>query len=125
MRGPDVEAYCLRCECKYEERSSVTIKVKKNPSLLLLEYFSMVWRQERKFWTSEFCFHYLNYCSSPPFPFTLFSHLCMTRFHILPSFAVGEIRSTSVLSRKHSDSDVSGGEHPPGERGGGGLLRAA
>lgn len=28
MRGPDVEAYCLRCECKYEERSSVTIKVK-------------------------------------------------------------------------------------------------
>ncbi|KFO96787.1 Transmembrane protein 9B, partial [Calypte anna] len=25
--GPDVEAYCLRCECKYEERSSVTIKV--------------------------------------------------------------------------------------------------
>lgn len=32
MRGPDVEAYCLRCECKYEERSSVTIKVKKkNP----------------------------------------------------------------------------------------------
>uniref|UniRef100_A0A8D1B808 Achaete-scute family bHLH transcription factor 3 n=1 Tax=Sus scrofa TaxID=9823 RepID=A0A8D1B808_PIG len=27
VRGPDVEAYCLRCECKYEERSSVTIKV--------------------------------------------------------------------------------------------------
>ena len=27
MRGPDVEAYCLRCECKHEERSSVTIKV--------------------------------------------------------------------------------------------------
>ncbi|XP_015333097.1 transmembrane protein 9B [Marmota marmota marmota] len=26
VRGPDVEAYCLRCECKYEERSSVTIK---------------------------------------------------------------------------------------------------
>ncbi|XP_071975244.1 transmembrane protein 9B [Engystomops pustulosus] len=25
--GADVEAYCLRCECKYEERSSVTIKV--------------------------------------------------------------------------------------------------
>ncbi|MBN3322465.1 TMM9B protein, partial [Atractosteus spatula] len=25
--GKDVEAYCLRCECKYEERSSVTIKV--------------------------------------------------------------------------------------------------
>lgn len=24
---PDFEAYCLRCECKYEERSSVTIKV--------------------------------------------------------------------------------------------------
>ncbi|XP_069821118.1 transmembrane protein 9B isoform X2 [Dendropsophus ebraccatus] len=24
--GADVEAYCLRCECKYEERSSVTIK---------------------------------------------------------------------------------------------------
>ena len=29
VRGPDVEAYCLRCECKYEERSSVTIKVRK------------------------------------------------------------------------------------------------
>ena len=27
VRGPDVEAYCLRCECKHEERSSVTIKV--------------------------------------------------------------------------------------------------
>ncbi|KAB0360919.1 hypothetical protein FD754_005075 [Muntiacus muntjak] len=26
VRGPDVEAHCLRCECKYEERSSVTIK---------------------------------------------------------------------------------------------------
>lgn len=25
--GRDVEAYCLRCECKYEERSSGTIKV--------------------------------------------------------------------------------------------------
>ncbi|XP_046897793.1 transmembrane protein 9B isoform X1 [Hypomesus transpacificus] len=25
--GNDVEAYCLRCECKYEERSSGTIKV--------------------------------------------------------------------------------------------------
>lgn len=25
--GADVEAYCLRCECKYEERSSITIKV--------------------------------------------------------------------------------------------------
>nr|XP_032813870.1 transmembrane protein 9-like isoform X1 [Petromyzon marinus] len=25
--GSDVEAYCLRCECKYEERSTVTIKV--------------------------------------------------------------------------------------------------
>lgn len=24
--GSDVEAYCLRCECKYEERSSDTIK---------------------------------------------------------------------------------------------------
>ncbi|KAL0189095.1 hypothetical protein M9458_016194, partial [Cirrhinus mrigala] len=24
--GQDVEAYCLRCECKYEERSSGTIK---------------------------------------------------------------------------------------------------
>lgn len=32
MRGPDVEAYCLRCECKYEERSSVTIKVNKKIS---------------------------------------------------------------------------------------------
>ncbi|XP_041074954.1 transmembrane protein 9B-like [Polyodon spathula] len=27
VAGSDVEAYCLRCECKYEERSSVTIKV--------------------------------------------------------------------------------------------------
>lgn len=26
--GNDVEAYCLRCECKYEERSSGTIKVR-------------------------------------------------------------------------------------------------
>uniref|UniRef100_A0A8C6SW99 Transmembrane protein 9 n=1 Tax=Neogobius melanostomus TaxID=47308 RepID=A0A8C6SW99_9GOBI len=25
--GHDVEAYCLLCECKYEERSSITIKV--------------------------------------------------------------------------------------------------
>ena len=25
--GKDVEAYCLHCECKYEERSSGTIKV--------------------------------------------------------------------------------------------------
>ena len=44
VRGPDVEAYCLRCECKYEERSSVTIKVRKekNPSFLLLKQFLMV-----------------------------------------------------------------------------------
>ncbi|XP_048828206.1 transmembrane protein 9B-like isoform X2 [Brienomyrus brachyistius] len=27
VAGKDVEAYCLRCECKYEERSSGTIKV--------------------------------------------------------------------------------------------------
>lgn len=27
MPGHDVEAYCLLCECKYEERSSNTIKV--------------------------------------------------------------------------------------------------
>jgi len=27
VEGKDVEAYCLRCECKYEERSSGTIKV--------------------------------------------------------------------------------------------------
>ncbi|XP_042197531.1 transmembrane protein 9B [Callorhinchus milii] len=27
VAGQDVEAYCLRCECKYEERSSVTIQV--------------------------------------------------------------------------------------------------
>lgn len=33
--GPDVEAYCLRCECKYEERSSVTIKVS---GVILLAY---------------------------------------------------------------------------------------
>ncbi|TRZ01748.1 hypothetical protein DNTS_008551 [Danionella cerebrum] len=26
VEGKDVEAYCLRCECKYEERSSGTIK---------------------------------------------------------------------------------------------------
>ncbi|XP_043915302.1 transmembrane protein 9B isoform X2 [Protopterus annectens] len=26
VAGPDVEAYCLRCECKYEERSSFTIQ---------------------------------------------------------------------------------------------------
>jgi len=25
--GNDVEAYCLLCECKYEERSTTTIKV--------------------------------------------------------------------------------------------------
>ena len=25
--GHDVEAYCLLCECKYEERSTTTIKV--------------------------------------------------------------------------------------------------
>lgn len=28
VEGKDVEAYCLRCECKYEERSSGTIKVR-------------------------------------------------------------------------------------------------
>lgn len=33
MPGHDVEAYCLLCECKYEERSSNTIKV-----LLLVVY---------------------------------------------------------------------------------------
>lgn len=27
MPGNDVEAYCLLCECKYEERSTTTIKV--------------------------------------------------------------------------------------------------
>ncbi|XP_060694487.1 transmembrane protein 9B isoform X2 [Chiloscyllium punctatum] len=27
VAGQDVEAYCLRCECKYEERSTVTIQV--------------------------------------------------------------------------------------------------
>uniref|UniRef100_A0A8C9RM86 TMEM9 domain family member B n=1 Tax=Scleropages formosus TaxID=113540 RepID=A0A8C9RM86_SCLFO len=27
VEGKDVEAYCLRCECKYEERSSGTIKL--------------------------------------------------------------------------------------------------
>ncbi|GCC22927.1 hypothetical protein chiPu_0001318 [Chiloscyllium punctatum] len=26
VAGQDVEAYCLRCECKYEERSTVTIQ---------------------------------------------------------------------------------------------------
>ncbi|XP_029438539.1 transmembrane protein 9B isoform X2 [Rhinatrema bivittatum] len=26
VAGADVEAYCLRCECKYEERSSITIQ---------------------------------------------------------------------------------------------------
>lgn len=27
VSGNDVEAYCLLCECKYEERSTNTIKV--------------------------------------------------------------------------------------------------
>ncbi|XP_067850059.1 transmembrane protein 9B isoform X1 [Heptranchias perlo] len=27
VAGQDVEAYCLRCECKYEERSSATITI--------------------------------------------------------------------------------------------------
>lgn len=27
MPGHDVEAYCLLCECQYEERSTTTIKV--------------------------------------------------------------------------------------------------
>lgn len=31
--GKDVEAYCLRCECKYEERSSGTIKVRQQTVL--------------------------------------------------------------------------------------------
>uniref|UniRef100_A0A2K6C8C8 TMEM9 domain family member B n=1 Tax=Macaca nemestrina TaxID=9545 RepID=A0A2K6C8C8_MACNE len=42
VQGPDVEAYCLLCECKYKERSSVTIKVTIIISLsilgLLLQY---------------------------------------------------------------------------------------
>lgn len=29
--GHDVEAYCLLCECKYEERSTTTIKVPAPP----------------------------------------------------------------------------------------------
>lgn len=34
--GNDVEAYCLRCECKYEERSSGTIKVRQQTVFVLL-----------------------------------------------------------------------------------------
>ncbi|TRY66843.1 hypothetical protein DNTS_033018 [Danionella cerebrum] len=34
--GHDVEAYCLLCECKYEERSSTTIKV------TIIAYLSVV-----------------------------------------------------------------------------------
>ncbi|XP_067902461.1 transmembrane protein 9B isoform X2 [Heterodontus francisci] len=30
VAGQDVEAYCLRCACKYEERSSATIKLLQN-----------------------------------------------------------------------------------------------
>ena len=30
--GHDVEAYCLLCECKYEERSTTTIKVPGRPA---------------------------------------------------------------------------------------------
>ncbi|XP_067850060.1 transmembrane protein 9B isoform X2 [Heptranchias perlo] len=30
VAGQDVEAYCLRCECKYEERSSATITLLQN-----------------------------------------------------------------------------------------------
>lgn len=30
--GRDVEAYCLLCECKYEERSTTTIKVAVDPA---------------------------------------------------------------------------------------------
>lgn len=40
--GPDVEAYCLRCECKYEERSSVTIKVSNVILLAYMKDFSLV-----------------------------------------------------------------------------------
>lgn len=32
--GNDVEAYCLLCECKYEERSTTTIKVPELSTLL-------------------------------------------------------------------------------------------
>lgn len=35
--GNDVEAYCLLCECKYEERSTTTIKVPElSPACILL-----------------------------------------------------------------------------------------
>jgi len=34
--GHDVEAYCLLCECKYEERSTTTIKV------IIVIYLSVV-----------------------------------------------------------------------------------
>lgn len=30
--GHDVEAYCLLCECQYEERSTTTIKVTARPA---------------------------------------------------------------------------------------------
>lgn len=39
VEGKDVEAYCLRCECKYEERSSGTIKVSTRVSCIPCESF--------------------------------------------------------------------------------------
>lgn len=39
--GHDVEAYCLLCECKYEERSSNTIKVR----LTLFGFYSDFWQR--------------------------------------------------------------------------------
>lgn len=38
--GHDVEAYCLLCECKYEERSTNTIKV----PLAFFEFYSDLWQ---------------------------------------------------------------------------------
>lgn len=35
--GHDVEAYCLLCECKYEERSSNTIKVQNINFIVLIQ----------------------------------------------------------------------------------------
>ena len=40
--GHDVEAYCLLCECKYEERSSNTIKV---PAAYYRGGYSYFWKQ--------------------------------------------------------------------------------
>lgn len=68
--GKDVEAYCLRCECKYEERSSGTIKVSLCWNVLLVviildNYFSiskdLIIRGRSRFIYS-FTWSYLLFC---------------------------------------------------------------